>query len=82
MFFIKGWIKGMTLVRLYRGIVFLIKLRGMKMNYKEVKGDLLLAHPEKVIAHCIAEDAIMGAGIAKQIRNKLLCINRTIIILK
>lgn len=36
------------------------------MKYTEIKGDLFSAEEHYVLAHCIAADARMGAGIATQ----------------
>lgn len=38
--------------------------------YREVHRDLFKTDPSWVIAHCISADAALGAGIAKQFRNR------------
>lgn len=40
------------------------------MKLETVKGNLFNVTPDFVLAHCISRDAAMGAGIAKQFRNK------------
>lgn len=38
--------------------------------YREVHRDLFKTDPSWVVAHCISADAALGAGIAKQFRNR------------
>lgn len=38
--------------------------------YREIKGNLFAAKTGWVFAHCVSQDATMGAGIALQFRNR------------
>lgn len=40
------------------------------MEYQEINGNLFRYKNSHVLVHCIASDAIMGAGIAKQFRKQ------------
>ena len=40
------------------------------MTYTERPGDLFTASPNSYLVHCISADFMMGAGIAKEFRNR------------
>jgi Macro domain len=44
-------------------------------NLTFVKGDLLMCPSDYSIAHCVAKDMYMGAGVALQIKNKFKSVN-------
>ena len=47
-----------------------LKKEGLPVMYREIRRDLFKTDPSWVVAHCISADAALGAGIAKQFRNR------------
>ncbi len=52
-------------------IVFL-KTWLIKMSLKEIKQNLFTAPIDYALAHCVAKDFLMGAGIAVELKNVMV----------